>query len=208
MRSLQTSLAGKPIWSVWNFCVQLPVRQMSLTGECSIRKKHWFCLVDQMVLRHADSPSHAWVYSAVFVCRISPCAFQVSVSGFSLSHLSTECGRELFPANRCHHVASGVLPRGWTVRGGWFVLDLQLVRSELLSEDTLSLVATDSRDSGVVHLGYNLVCLWNQVSSVGSHSLHVKQVMQGKQREKTLHDTRVNVNFPYPVISVVWRALK
>lgn len=70
---------------------------------------------------------------------------------------------------------------------------MQSVRSEPLSEDTLSLVATDSRDSGVVRLGYNLICLWNQVSSVGSHSCHVKQATQGSQRDETLHDSRVNI---------------
>lgn len=71
---------------------------------------------------------------------------------------------------------------------------MQLVRSEPLSEDTLSLVATDGGDSGAVHLGYNLICLWNQVSSVGSHSCHVKQVTRGSQRDETLHDSRVNIN--------------
>lgn len=57
-------------------------------------------------------------------------------------------------------MASGVLPRGYTGRRGWFVLDMQLVRSEALSEGTLSLVASrdtttvpDSRDSGGVNLG-------------------------------------------------------
>lgn len=74
---------------------------------------------------------------------------------------------------------------------------MQLVRSEPLSEDTLSLVATDSGDSGAVHLGYNLICLWNQVSSVGSRSCHVKQVTRGSQRDETLHDSRVNINLCY-----------
>lgn len=80
---------------------------------------------------------------------------------------------------------------------------MQLVRSEPLSEDTLSLVATDSGDSGVVHLGYNLICLWNQVSSVGSHSCHVKQVMEGSQRDEALHDSRVNINSRY---QIAWEA--
>lgn len=45
-------------------------------------------------------------------------------------------------------------------RRGWFVLDMQLVRSEALSEDTLSLVASrdattvpDSRDSCGANVG-------------------------------------------------------
>lgn len=39
------------------------------------------------------------------------------------------------------------------------VLVMQLVGSETLSEDALSLVATDGGDSGAARLGYNLISL-------------------------------------------------
>lgn len=58
---------------------------------------------------------------------------------------------------------------------------MQLVRSEPLSEDSLSLVATDSWDGGALDLGYNLICLWNQVSTVSSRAVMLNRLHEARK---------------------------
>lgn len=54
-----------------------------------------------------------------------------------------------------------------------YTVGLQLVRSELLSEDILSLVGSDSRDSGAVNVGYNLICLNMKLGKLCGRCTHV-----------------------------------
>ena len=80
-------------------------------------------LIDQMVLRHTLSLSLS-VFLALSLTLMhrciqqSLCAGLVDVHcrflarGVSYSRLSVHGGWKLFPANRCHPLASGVLPKG------------------------------------------------------------------------------------------------
>lgn len=121
------------------------------------------CLVDQMVLRRTQTLSltHQCIQQSLcpglvyvhcrFLARASHVAFFRHTVGGSYSQ---QTGAIMW-----HQVSFQKVRQREGERGGWFVLDMQLVRREPLSEDALSLVPTDSRDSSAAKLGYNQICL-------------------------------------------------